>query len=40
MIERFRKFLQNLFKGSDTGIKQTTPAQQLKESAEEFVKNW
>ena len=38
MIERFRKFLQNLFKGSDTGIKQTTPAQQLKESAEEFVK--
>ena len=39
MIERFKKFLQSLFKGSDTGIKQTTQAQQaLKEAADEFTK--
>jgi hypothetical protein len=39
MIERFKKFLQSLFKGSDTGIKQTTQAQEkLKEAAEEFTK--
>ena len=33
MIERFKKFLQNLFKGSDTGIKQTTQAQQALDEA-------
>ena len=35
MIERFKKFLQNLFKGSDTGIKQTNQAaEKLKEASE------
>jgi len=39
MIERFKKFLQSLFKGSDTGIKSTTQAQEkLKEAAEQFKK--
>ena len=33
MIERFKKFLQSLFKGSDTGIKQTTQAQQALDEA-------
>ena len=33
MIERLRKFLQNLFKGSDTGIKQTTQAQKALDEA-------
>ena len=35
MIERFKKFLQSLFKGSDTGIRQTNQAaEKLKEASE------
>ena len=32
-MERFKKFLQSIFKGSDTGIKQTTQAQKALDEA-------
>jgi len=39
MLKKLRDYLANIFKGSDTGIKQTTQAQEkLKEAAEEFTK--
>ena len=35
MIERFKKFLQSLFKGSDTGIRQTNQAAEKEPSKPE-----
>ena len=39
MLKKLRDYLANIFKGSDTGIKSTTQAQEkLKEASEEFTK--